>query len=289
MNRIILCLIVLLGAVSAVAARDFSVATRIDSIDRELAVARQQLAVLDEDYYKNQVWGRGRYTSIGFVLVGNTDNESLPREYTSFGVFFNQGTSYLFPHGRGFGSFIKVGIDARWVDVELTTYDRTTRDLTYSSDVVSGTGFTRYPARILMRRMTLTGGLCGIGPVVSIAPFSWSNNGMSSIKLTAYAHYIPSYTFNFYRGTPADLSGERIRSLNRGPWVTEAAYVNMFDFGAKLQWSRFAVGVEGRHGWGQFPDRRYRLNPANPFYLNNDGRRYRRTLITTRFTLSYSF
>lgn len=289
MNRIILCLIVLLGAVSAVAARDFSVATRIDSIDRELAVARRQLAVLDEDYYKNQVWGRGRYTSIGFVLVGNTDNESLPREYTSFGVFFNQGTSYLFPHGRGFGSFIKVGIDARWVDVELTTYDRTTRDLTYSSDVVSGTGFTRYPARILLRRMTLTGGLCGIGPVVSIAPFSWSNNGMSSIKLTAYAHYIPSYTFNFYRGTPADLSGERIKSLNRGPWVTEAAYVNMFDFGAKLQWSRFAVGVEGRHGWGHFPDRRYRLNPANPFYLNNDGRRYRRTLITTRLTLSYSF
>ena len=74
MNRFILCLIALLSAVSGVTARDFSVATRIDSIDRELAAARQQLAVLDADYYKNQVWGRGRYTSLGFILVGKTDN-----------------------------------------------------------------------------------------------------------------------------------------------------------------------------------------------------------------------
>lgn len=289
MKKVILAFAFLLGVVQMVTARDFSVATRIDSIDRELAAARQQLAVLDADYYKNQVWGRGRYTSLGFVLVGNTDNESLPREFTSFGIFVNQGTAYLFPSGSGFGSFIKVGIDARWFDIELTTYDRTTRELTYSSEVVSGSGFTRYPARILMRRMTLTAGTCGIGPVVSIAPFSWSNNGMSSTKLTAYAHYIPSYTFNFYRGTPADLSGEPVKGMSRGPWVTEAAYVNMFDFGAKLQWKRFSVGVEGRHGWGHFPDRLYRYNPATPFRLNNDGRRYRRTLITTRLTLSYAF
>ena len=289
MNRLILCLIALLSVVAAGQARDFSAATRIDSIDRELSAARQQLAVLDADYYKNQVWGRGRYTSLGFVLVGNTDNESLPREFTSFGIFFNQGTAYLFPSGKGFGSFIKVGIDARWVDVELTTYDRTTRELTYSSEVISGSGFTRYPARILMRRMTVTAGACGVGPVVSIAPFSWANNGMSSIKLTAYAHYIPSYTFNFYRGTPADLSGEPIKGLKKGPWAMEAGYVHMFDFGAKLQWKRISVGVEGRHGRGRFPDRLYRYKPADPFRLNNDGSRYRRTFVAFRLTLSYAF
>ena len=268
--------------------RDFSVATRIDSIDRELAAARQQLALLDEDYYRNQVWGRGRYTSLGFLLLGNTDNESLPREYTSFGLYLNKGTAYLFPHGRGFGSFIKVGIDARWVDIEMTVYERTHRELTYSS-VSAKSGVTRYPAQVLMRRIGLIGGLCGIGPVVSIAPLSWTNNGMSSIKLTAYAHYMPSYAFNFYRGTPADTDGKSIKNMNRGSWVTESAYVHMLDFGARLQWSRFGVGIESRRGTGIFPDRFYHLHPATPFRLNNDGSRYRRTFRSTRLTLSLTF
>lgn len=223
--------------------RDFSTAARLDSIDRELNAARNQLEVLDRDYYENIVWGRGRYTALGFSLWGNTDTRSLPRYNTSFGVSFSQGTSYLFPKGRGFGSFIKPGLDVRWVDVELMTYDSK------------------------MKRMSLLAGLCGIGPAVSIAPFSWTNNMMASFKIQIYGHYQPTFGLMAVRETAADRDdGDRIKRQKKESWGFKHGYVHGIDFGVKLQWRRLAAGVEYRRGIG-----------------------YRRTFSSTRLMIYYSF
>lgn len=271
-------------------ARDFSVATKIDSLDRQIAAAREQLDVLDAEYYQNHVWGRGRYTSIGFTLLGNTDTQFRPKEYNSFGFFINQGTTYLFPRGKGFGSFIKLGFDARWVDLELVKYDAVKRELMFGADAqLPGNGITRYPRSLSMQRLSFLAGVCGIGPSVSIAPFSWSNNGMASIKINLYAHYQPAFGLCVYRGTPVDSEGERIKKLKRGPYVTEMGFVNIIDFGFRLQWSRFSAGVEYRRCFGRFPDATYRWKPAEAFLLNNDGRHYRRTFASTRIALAYSF
>lgn len=242
MKRIVFGLI--FAAVAAVCfGRDFSTAARLDSIDRELNAARNQLEVLDRDYYENIVWGRGRYTALGFSLWGNTDTRSLPRYNTSFGLSFSQGTSYLFPKGRGLGSFIKPGLDVRWVDVELMTYDSK------------------------MKRMSLLAGLCGIGPAVSIAPFSWTNNMMASFKIQIYGHYQPTFGLMAVRETAADRDdGDRIKRQKKESWSFESGYVHGIDFGVKLQWRRLAAGVEYRRGIG-----------------------YRRTFSSTRLMIYYSF
>ena len=291
MKKSVLFMILLAGTVFSSLGRDFSAATRIDSIDREIAAARERLDLLDADYYKNQVWGRGRYTSIGFTLLGHTDALSLPREYTSFGLCFNQGTSYLFPEGKGFGAFIKVGLDVRWVDLELVSYDPAKRTPVFSgSEGLGGIGYEQFPSQLNIRRMSFTAGVCGIGPDIAIAPFSWANNRMSSIKINLYAHYQPAFGMCIYRATPVDAEGERMKRLRRGPYVSELGFVNIVDYGAKLHWSRIAVGVEFRHGYGRFEDKTYRWKPAEPFSLNGvDGARYRRTFSSTRFYLAYSF
>lgn len=271
--------------------RDFATATRLDSIDREIAAARSQLDALDAEHYERNVWGRGRYTSLGFVLLGNTENGVFPREYSSFGFFVNKGTTFLFPKGKGFGSFVKVGVDVRWVDLEVMRYDPVERPLTFSSaEAGGGQGLTRYPAKLSMRRVAFMAGALGVGPSVSIAPFSWSDNGLSSVKLNFYAHYQPTFGLCAYRGTPCDSHGERVKGLARGPWVNEMAYVHMFDFGLRLQWSRYAFGVEGRRARGRFPDETYRWRPADEFSLNCSGQgRYWRRFAGTRICFSVGF
>lgn len=290
MKRFLLFLTAL-GVFSVVFGRDFSAATRIDSLDRELAAARKQLAALDEDYYRNSVWGKGRYTSLGFSLLGNTDIGGMPRNYSSFGISLNQGTTYLWPDGAGFGAFIKVGLDVRWVDLELTWYDKWHQRLEFSSSgALEGSGLTKYPDALSMRRMSFLAGVCGVGPTVCIAPFSWTNNGMSSVKLQLYGHYLPTYGLMIYRGSPVDREGERLKNLERGPWVTSMGYVHGFDFGFKLRWQRFSAGVEYRWALGHFPAETYRWVPADSFHLTADpDGRYKRSFSSTRLQFSYSF
>lgn len=291
MKRYLLGLVAIIVATGAFG-RDFSAATRIDSLDREIATAREQLAVLDADYYKHSVWGLGRYTSIGFSLLGNTDLNGMPRNYSSFGLAINQGTTYLWPEGAGFGAFIKIGLDVRWFDLELTWYDKWHQRLEFSSSgaLEGSTGLTRYPDALSMRRMSFLAGICGIGPTVSLAPFSWANNGMSSVKIQFYGHYLPSFGLMIYRGTPVDREGNTMKGLNRGSWVTSMGYVHGFDFGFKLRWQRFAAGVEYRWGIGRFPAETYRWRPAESFPLTPDpNAHYRRTFSSTRLQFSYSF
>ena len=290
MKRLLTALTAIIIA-SGAFGRDFSAATRIDSIDRELSAAREQLAILDADYYRHSVWGLGRYTSIAFSLLGNTDLNGMPRDYSSFGIALNQGTTYLWPEGAGFGSFIKLGLDMRWVDLELTFYDKWHQQLEFNSSGALGnhSGISRYPDALSMRRMSFLAGICGVGPAISIAPFSWVNNGMASVKIQIYGHYLPSYGLLIYRGTPVDRDGNRMKNLNRGPWTTSMAYVHTFDCGFKLRWKRFAAGIEFRWATGRFPAETYRWTPAEPFPLTPDPHsRYRRTFSSTRLQFSYS-
>ena len=291
MKKILTVLFCFIASGFVASARDYSSASRLDSIDRELADAYQRLDALDADYYRDYVWGRGRYSSIGFVLLGNTDSRARPREYSSFGFFLNQGTTYLFPRGKGFASFIKVGVDIRWVDLEITRYDPIERPLTFSSAKApsSGSGLTRYPSELKFRRLAFLAGAFGFGPAVTIAPFSWADNGLASLKLNLYAHYQPTFGLCTYRATPCDSNGETLKNLSRGSRVNEIAYVHLVDFGVRVQWSRFSIGFEGRRGFGRFPDATYRWRPADPFPLNNDGTPYRRTFASTRLFFSYSF
>ncbi len=279
------------GAIPVALGRDMSNSARIDSLDREIAAARERLDLLDADYYNNQVWGRGRYSAIGFTLLGHTDALNLPREYTSMGFYLNQGTSYLFPQGKGFGAFIKVGVDVRWVDVELIGYDAAERIPVFSENSgLGGLGFEHYPSKLKIKRMSFMAGVCGVGPSVSIAPFSWANNRMASLKINLFAHYMPAFGMSIYRATPVDADGERMKRLKRGPYVCEPGFVNIIDYGAKIAWSRFAVGFEFRHAYGHFKDKTYRWKPADSFSLNGTGGdHYRRKFTSTRFFFAYSF
>lgn len=294
MKRTLLTLLIALIAAAAWA-RDFTDATRLDSLDRELAAAREKLAVLDADYYRHSVWGLGRYSALSFSLLGNTDLNCLPRNYSSFGLALSQGTTYLWPQGAGFGIFIKLGLDVRWADLELTFYDKFHQRLQFSGtgslDNHPSTGINRYPDALSMRRMSFIAGVCGLGPAIAIAPFSWTNNGMASVKIQLYGHYIPSFGLMIYRGTPVDRDGNRLKKLNRGPWTTSMGYVHAFDFGFKLRWRRFAAGIEYRWAIGHFPPETYRWAPAQPFPLPPDptAARYRRSFSSTRLSLAYSF
>ncbi len=290
-RNLLTLLIALIADVPAALGRDFSAATRIDSLDREISAARSQLAVLDSDYYRHAVWGRGRYTALSFSLLGNTDTDAFPRNYSSFGIALSQGTTYLWPQGAGFGSFLKIGLDMRWADLELTFYDKFHHQLQFPSDGSlqnPSSALTQYPDALSMRRMSFIAGACGPGLAVAIAPFSWANNSMASVKIQLYGHYIPSFGMIISQGSPVDRDSNRLKKLSRGPRTTSLAYVNAFDFGFKLRWARFAAGVEFRWAFANFPAQTYRWFPAEPFPLTPTST-HRRSFSSTRLSLAYSF
>lgn len=280
-----LLLVTIMAAVAAVRAVAVSPVTeRIDSIDRELSAARAELALLESERHQSEVWGRGRYTSFGMPMM-RTDNGAFPRLYSNWGLFINKGTEFRFPRGKGFGGFIKVGVDVRWFDLEFVRYHSTERPLTFSSSPstrFSGGGISVAPSYLKMRNLSLMAGAFGVGPTVSIAPLAWVDRGISSLKLTFYLLYQPCYVLNAYKGSPRMTDGSRT-DLPGGSTVYEHGFANLVDFGMKLEWSRFSLGVEGRRGSGRIKDRTYRWGDADPFYLNGTlGSRYQRKFAETR-------
>lgn len=291
MMKWMLFFMMFMGAVPVAGARseDYSVATRIDSLDREIAAARRELDLLNSERHQFEVWGKGRYMNFGTMTMCRTENEMYPRQYCSFGLFANKGTSYLFPKAKGFGGFIKVGVDVRWVDVELVKYHSDNRDITFSGSTGAGKGvLSRYPSYLSMHYMNLTVGAFGVGPTVSIAPLAWVDKGISSLKLSLYVHYQPCYGLNVFRGVPYDTENRKM-NLKHGGAVYESGFVSLVDFGARLQWHNFGLGVEGRRGAGRFNDSRYKWQNSDAFYVNGAGGRYRRKFAEARIYLSFRF
>ncbi len=272
----------LAGMGVASAQYDYSSAARLDSIENALSSANSRLAELRADSIHESVWRSGRYFNLGYSIA-STAGEVYEAEKAKFGIFLNKGTSYLWPRKKPVGGVVKFGLDARWIDLQFAMYDKFARPV-YSS----GSGYTNNyqgwtsnmqqpssststsdPNYLRFSHMSALVGLCGVGPTITVAPLSFMDNEAASLRLNVYFHYQPTFGVNFYSWNLVNAASASA-AVDAQKWgdgshvEIEIGYINMMDFGFKLQWRIFGLGVEGRWGSGKMNN-----STLDPYGYNN--------------------
>lgn len=282
MKKIILSLLLLVAGIGMASAQyDYSSASRLDSIENALASANSRLAQLRADSVHEAVWRTGRYFNVGYAIA-STSNDFYKAEKGKFGFFLNKGTAYLWPRKSPIGGMLKLGLDVRWIDVQFAMYDKFTRtveprsynnlyhgwvsDMAHSSE----DGVPNYPNYAKFSHMSSLIGALGVGPTLTLAPLTFMDNAASSLRLNVYFHYQPTFGLNSYKGQPvyAAPGTAPLDGVDRGDseQVVEYGYVNMFDWGFKLLWRSFGIGMECRWGSGKFANSSF-----YPYYYDGNS------------------
>lgn len=287
MKKIILSLLLLVAGIGMASAQyDYSSASRLDSIENALASANSRLAQLRADSVHQAVWRTGRYFNVGYAIA-STSTDFYKAEKGKFGFFINKGTSYLWPRKSPIGGMLKLGLDVRWIDMQFTMYDKFTRtvesrDYGYNNNYYgwisdmnpSVNENDRQPNYAKFSHMSALVGALGVGPTLTLAPLTFMDNAASSLRLNVYFHYQPTFGLNFYQGQPvyAAPGTAPVDGVDCGDseLAAEYGYVNMFDWGFKLQWSNFGLGMECRWGSGKFTNSSF--YPNNYSYTTFNGR-----------------
>ncbi|MDE5813815.1 MAG: hypothetical protein K2H72_05970 [Muribaculaceae bacterium] len=222
------------------------------------------------------IWKRGKYTSIFYAPSAScTELGVKSKSDWTFGL--NKGTTYLFP-SRPIAGILKVGFDVRWFDISVTRYKKNYYELDGSQDSGWDNDYDddwdddflpnigRYDIHI---------GAFGIGPAVSVAPFSRFDNEARFIRATLYFHYQPTF-------------GVHLLSED-GEMESSTAYCNMMDFGGKIQYRRFAIGVEGKWGSGNYSNLVSSDDFNDDYESAESSGKLKRKFSSTRLFISFSF
>lgn len=213
--------------------------------------ANQELDELQQKQKYKEIWRKGRYTDIGYAIA-QTGTDFTPTDKGKFGFFLRKGTSFLFP-GKPIAGLVKVGFDINWFDISVAKYKSADWGTDSNWDEIGNSGqddddygyddddegFGDIMDKFSnLGRWNIMIGAFGIGPNVTVAPFSMFNNAARFIKASIYFHYQP--TFGMYL---VSEDGEMEASF---------AYCHMFQFGGKITWKSIGLGIEGHWGKGKF-------------------------------------
>ncbi|MDE5662461.1 MAG: hypothetical protein K2I37_00285 [Muribaculaceae bacterium] len=314
MKKIILSLLLLAAGIGMASAQyDYSSASRLDSIENALASANSRLAQLRADSVHQAVWRTGRYFNVGYSIA-STSSDVYNKESSKYGFFLSKGTSYVFPRKTPIGGVLKLGFDVRWFDLQFASYgkfDRTNQYTSYNhnsnsgyqgwvSDMignnVSGDADIDCPRTTEFNHMSMMLGALGVGPTLTVAPLTFMDNQAASLRLNLYFHYQPTFGCNLYH------TNTQYKDYKESDLLAEMGYVNMFDWGFKLQWKTFGLGMECRWGSGKLnnstfsPETLWWNNTSyNPSEINVNGAedpydgRYTRKFAETRIYLDFVF
>ncbi|MDE5857736.1 MAG: hypothetical protein K2H32_05220, partial [Muribaculaceae bacterium] len=188
---------------------------------------------------RDKIWGKGRYTNLAYGVSACAKQDGF-KFNSDWNFSLAKGTSYLFPN-KPFFNMLKVGFDIRWFEISATKYKSNSNYSGGSSwypDYGYDDWYDDWYDDYEIGHYDVHIGAFGIGPVVSVAPFSSFNNGLRFLRATLYFHYQPTI-------------GLHVMSED-GEVEGSMAYCNMMDFGGKIQWRWIALGVEGKWGSGKF-------------------------------------
>lgn len=195
-----------------------------------------QTAKADEDS-----WKRNKGITIGFLThQGLTQQEFsmqdalngvTPHYDSKFGFSFTVSNSYLWPRSEGWaGDRIKVGVDARWFDIQFVKYKENPMDIYYADD-----------EELNLDPMQLNLAV-GFGPIVSVVPFPDADNGLRYLRANVYGHFMPGASALIRKDYTYDDDDNSYSSETKFSW----AFVPTWDLGINFQWKNFLIGFEGR-------------------------------------------
>ena len=285
MKKIIIAFFALITIANIAFAQDIdSIAIlkqQIVDINSRLDAQEEKINTLLEIRERDKIWGKGRYTNLAYGAGASAEQDGF-KFNSDWSFSLSKGTSYLFPN-KPFFNMLKVGFDIRWFDISATCYKNNT-DYTGGSNWYPDYGYDDWYDDYWYEddyedigHYDIHVGAFGIGPVVSVAPFSSFNNGLRFLRATLYFHYQPTIGLHLM-----DEDGEMELS---------SAYCNMMDFGGKIQWRGIALGVEGKWGSGKFSSL---VDPDDFDYdygydYDYDSSSTKRKFSSTRLYISFTF
>ncbi len=256
----------------------------VADIRARLNAQEQQIAKNEEKERLKKVWGKGRYFNIGYGFGAHATQDDF-KFNSSWSFSLSKGTSYLFP-STPFFNMLKVGFDMRWFDLTATSYKK---NVDYVGNGSFFPDFSDYwddddyywddepwdEEEFNIGHYDISIGAFGVGPVVSVAPFSNFGNSLRSLRATAYFHYQPTYTLHLMsEDGDMELSG---------------AYCNMFDIGLKIQWRWIGLGLEHKWGSGKFSNFVDDDEFDYDYEYDDAPSKVKRKLGSTRLYISFTF
>lgn len=220
---------------------------------------------------RKSIWGKGRYTRLGFAIAETAPENSLTYK-GSFAFSLTKGVTYRILPSKPIANCLLFGIDVTWIDLQFSKYKDPYEDddNKWTSDIVMDNQYDDddNPSIPDLGYMSLSGGM-GIGPSVTIAPFVFTNvKRLKPLKAQLYFHYNPTYV--------------GYMETNDGDLEFSGAFVNMLTFGGNISYKSFGVGVEGRWGEADF-------KPINFDSESLGSEKYKRKFANTRFYLQFAF
>ncbi len=203
-----------------------------------------------EDFNSSKIWGKGRYTRLGYVWAQTADDYS-PVANSQYAFFAQKGTTFRL-HKKPVANMIKFGLDAVWMDVQFSKYKNPYENLPWSDEIKSANGGLSeyiynegltpgFPKNIDFNNlgtMALTMGV-GLGPNVSVAPFVLTNcKGLHPLRASAYFHYTPTVAL-YMKSQEGDIE-------------LSTAFMHTFSWGLTLNYRFIALGYECRWGNAKF-------------------------------------
>lgn len=183
------------------------------------------------------VWKRTKSWGIGYV--SSTLHRNDYNTGSQFGFATDLVKTYVLTK-QPIGGFMKVGIDAKWFDINYVKYKNEVSnahfdwdaddDYDYGYDDDDDEDFD-------IGSHNLNIGI-GVGPSLQFAPFINFNNGLRDLRADIFCHFTPSFSLLTLKE-----DGETKFYYGFNPTV---------NFGVNLQWKMIGVGFEGRWGFPKY-------------------------------------
>ena len=195
-------------------------ATELNALRSDVNTMKSELEEIEKKEKKDAIWKHRRAWTFAYTnsTLTQPDDESWGELKSKFGVGMTFSNTY-FLHKPAILGMIKIGIDAKWLDINYVQYEK---------EPFSKVGENGSEIVELERKKAEIG--MGLGPSVTVAPLSWMPNALRYLRATAYYHFTPSVSAMY-------LDDE-----------SSVAFNMIMNVGAKVTYRRLSVGIE--HRWG---------------------------------------
>lgn len=225
----------------------------------------------------NSIWSNNKYTMISYAPSTDVTVDGAYKEDAKFSFALTKGNTYYL-HSKPIGGILKIGLDVRWFDIQATKYEKIEYETSDNWQDSPSFGNEDEDADDVLEmlddigRWDLQAGI-GIGPAVTVAPFSMFDNASKHIRFSFYGHYQPSFGINL-------ISQD-------GDVESSTAFCNMFNYGGKLIYRRISFGIEKQWGEGKYKQ----LNIFNDDEDNSDlpSVKHKRKFSSLRLYVAFSF
>ena len=226
---------------------------KIKSIQDEITRKEKIVEQFRRIGVNESIWGKGRYTYFGYTAsnVNLVDEGEVWDKYKgTWALSITKGTTYYFPK-EPIGNIFKFGIDVNWIDFTFGQYkNKPIRRNNYWDGNDEGGYWDDNASTEDDKYWGIYFGIFGFGPNLSFAPFASINNELAYLKLSVFAHYVPTLGLTFNEGYEDKIP---------------VKYNNVIDFGGKITWKNWGLGIEKQWGFGDFDDSKARYNNFRVF------------------------